>query len=174
MRTTAFYINRKNLDSKFSTDVVRPICKGRYGNYSKGIYGGNYSEKKTLEDGFEIENLTASEIDELRNQVKAKKDRIAADEFESKLKQREAQVNICLSSNPLPIEENTGENPFVAFVVNLSNTPMIEAYHGCGKGTAYLNDNNELIAFHYGYDKPVNAPKVKEIQVDFSGTQICF
>ena len=51
---------------------------------------------------------------------------------------------------------------------------MIEAYGGCGKGTAYVIEGN-VIAFHYGYEQPTNAPvNCEVIRVELSGTQICF
>lgn len=78
---------------------------------------------------------------------------------------------------PVKIIENEHYNPrltSVTHVVNLGESPMIDFYHGCGKGVAYVRDN-QVVAFQYGYTKFANAPEAcKQINVQFSCTQICF
>ena len=168
-----FFINKSNKRNSSSIELIKEAISGKYGVYAKGIYGSNLSQKKLEQNGWELVKLNTDEANNLKSLERKRKARIEKDHYNQKISERAKQVDICISGEPLMIENNEGENPFVSLVVNLSNTHMIDAYHGCGKGTAYVNESGQLVAFHYGYDKPSNAPKLKSIQVSFSATQIC-
>lgn len=93
-------------------------------------------------------------------------------EKSEKLQERAEQIEICLKSNPIEISQKPKE---ICLTANLSGTPMIEAYHGCGKGTAYINDKVQLVAWHYGYEQPSNVPpNTSSVKVELSCTQVCF
>lgn len=172
MKTKTIFLNKKNQKDSSSFSIIEKAINGRYGYYSN--YGGNLSEKKMNEIGYTLVELNTKEVERLEKlQIKRKK-RLEKQYRENKLREREDQVNICLATEPLKIEKNPnfGINP-IEFIVNLSDTPMIDAYHGCGKGTAYVK-NNQLIAFHYGYEQPNNTPTDCEVlQIELSSTQIC-
>lgn len=78
---------------------------------------------------------------------------------------------------PISIIENEHYKPQftpVTHVANLANTSMIDFYHGCGKGIAYVKDN-KVLAFQYGYCRFSNEPEgCERVKIDFSCTQICF
>lgn len=62
---------------------------------------------------------------------------------------------------------NEGGHPCVSSVANLAGTPLIEKYHGCGRGSAMVKDGRVFdIAYDVVYDGWVRC--------DFSCTQICF
>ena len=173
METTVFYNKKNHKDSK-STEIVLPLISGKFGYYSK-LNGQNISEQKLLLHGFKRTTLDTEFINSVRNLENKRYKRIQKQVLHNKLTDRAKQVDICLDATPVKVELNTGENPFVSYVANLAESDMIEAYQGCGKGTAYLNDRNELIAFHYGYDRPYNYPNnSRAFKVELSATQICF
>lgn len=145
-----------------------PAISGRFGDYCKRN-GFNYSTKDMLAAGFEIQNLTTDQVKELNERYNAFQDRIKEEEHQREMQERERNVEICLNCEPLEIGEG---NHLWTHITDITEG-MKEAYHGCGKGTAYIKDG-KIIAFHYGYDKPVNAPKAEFIYVDFSCYQILF
>lgn len=169
MRTLKVFVNR---NETFNPAVVSP-AKGKYGLYCK-INGVNRSEKNMIEMGYLLENLTEDQIKEITATQKAIKDAEQKIYHDKKMSERFESVASCLKSAPVKIIVNTGDNHMVTKVANLTGTEMINQYHGSGKGTAYIN-NNEVVAFHYGYEQPFNAPiNCEAINVQFSGTQICF
>lgn len=169
---TYFYNPKNEKDSK-STDIIRPAINGRYGLYCKSPYGNNYSERAMEKDGWKLVELSKDIVDQLSKLQSKRLNRINRLYTQEKLAQRSEQVNRCLGGPPLQVERNQGGNPFVSHVVNLSDTHMIEAYRGCGKGTAYFNESGELVAFHYGYMQPENAPEGRSLKIQLSATQIC-
>lgn len=167
-----YFLNKKNLKNSKSTNLIYPVISGRYGNYAKTRFG-NQSEKRMLQDGFSLIELSSKEANRIITLETKRSKRLQKEYQAKKLQDRANAIDICLTEKPLDILDNDGGNPFVSYVVNLSGTKMIEAYSGCGKGTAYINEDNKLVAFHYGYEKPKNAPKLKSVRVELSCTQIC-
>jgi hypothetical protein len=88
-----------------------------------------------------------------------------------------------LTCDPVAICENPHYNPRntpVKYVANLSDTNMINHYHGCGEGYAYIG-NGKVWAFRYGrelianeHTNPPAGIEIKRVAVEFSCTQICF
>lgn len=145
-----------------------PVISGRYGAYCRqGRI--NYSEKEMAELGYKIESLTANQVAEYDAKYAAwqKEQREHFQRIE--MEKREKDVDICLNSTPLEIGEG---NDLWNHITNVSEE-MGGAYHGCGKGTAYIRDG-KIIAFHNGYNRPANAPEAEAIQVEFSCYQILF
>ena len=169
----AYFFNKSEKRKSHNYDFIREAINGRYGVYCKSSYGNNYSQKAMEKDGYELVYLSDHEANKLYGLQLKRRMRLENQWKKEKLEARAQQVKICLSGEPLKLELNQGENPFVSQVISLAGTHMIDAYQGCGKGTAYINNNNELTAFHYGYEQPVNAPNTKSITVEFSCTQIC-
>lgn len=161
--------------SASTTSYYQPVVsfkKGRYGIYAV-LNGINRSEKFMVENGFEIKTISKDEASTLMqawNNKNAEQVRLA---HATKMNEREAAIAICLASAPIAISKKEKE---ICPTANLGGTPMIEAYQGCGKGTAYVR-NNEVVAFHYGYEQPFAAlalENVEAIKVELSCTQICF
>lgn len=125
------------------------------------------------ERGYSLETVTKEELKRMEKLAATRSARIAKKTAEYELTQRAEQVAICLAASPIAVRDNDGGNPFVLEVVDLAGTPMIEAYHGCGKGTAYLRDG-ALVAFHYGHRQPTNIPAgTTAVRCELSGTQVC-
>lgn len=162
---------RTSLYFRLDTELYKAYV-GRWGVYAR-YYGSNESEKKMLARGYVLEHLTAVEAAEY-NRLNEEKRKRAAEEYRAEeLKKRFKQVEICLKSDPLPIVPNSFPNPFVPYLAKISDG-MLEAYHGCGKGTAYIRDN-KVIAYHYGYEYPNNIPSsTYAVKVELSCTEICF
>ena len=176
MRTKNIFFNKKNRNNAKESKIIVDVISGKYGYYGK-YYGSNFSQKKLEKEGFELTNLSLIEIEKIKKLEKKRAIRIEKERFVKKINDRSKQVEICLNSKPLVIEENPyfgNGSTVVRFCVNLGETDMIEAYHGCGNGTAYVSDN-KLVAFHYGYEAPSNIPtNCENIRVELSGTQVCF
>lgn len=94
----------------------------------------------------------------------------------------DASVDKILALNvALPIERNPYYNPEVTpirRIVNLSNTSLIDYYHGCGEGCAYIK-NEHVVAFRYyginATNEIANEPTgFEKVYCEFSCTQICF
>jgi hypothetical protein len=87
------------------------------------------------------------------------------------------EIEMTLKCEPVAIVRNEYYNPRltpIKSVANLADTPMIEHYHGCGEGFAYVKDNR-VIAFRYDKRPVANEPKdAKRIPVEMSCTQLCF
>jgi hypothetical protein len=87
------------------------------------------------------------------------------------------EIEATLLCEPVAIVENEHYNPKqtpIKYVASLSETNMINHYHGCGRGVAYVKDG-KVIAFRYGTEPVANEPKCdKSYQINFSCTQICF
>lgn len=170
---TVFINNSKK--EKGLNDFIRPAHSGPYGIYSTSPSGLNYSEKKMKADGWQLMSINHDEFESLIQLELQISQAIQEQYTKQKLQQRADQINICLKSAPIKIEANIGGSLFVSAVANLSGTSMFEAYQGSGKGTAYVNGSNELVAFHYGYEQPENIPaNCKAVRVHLSATQICF
>lgn len=178
MKQVAVFLNRRNLRNANRADFLLPAIPSRWGGFyarSEPPYVVNLSAAKLEERGFQLIDLPKEEVKRLEGLKMKREARIEKRTRELKLQERADAVAVCLAAAPLPVVPNTGGNPFVCSVVNLAGTPMIEAYHGCGKGTAYLSAD-KLIAFHYGYEQPANAPTGDGIEVlrcELSGTQVC-
>lgn len=151
---------------------IFPVLNGKWGQYCKKGRT-NFSTKTMQELGYQIVDINKEQAEAISNQLRADIALQNQQYFNSKLENRYNAVNICLLSKPVKIVKNSGENTLVTHVANLGESGMIEAYEGCGKGTAYIKDNM-VIAFHYGYDKPVNAPNLESVKVELSCTQLCF
>ncbi len=167
------YIKQKT--TGYFPPVVNSI-NGRYGIYAK-VNGINYSDKKMLEDGYEFRDASQEEIAELMSDWKNYHIELQKGFQHQKLQDRQDQINVCLTCEPISITPNeyygNGLTP-VTDVCNLSGTKMIEVYQGCGKGTAYIRENR-LVAFHYGYEQPNNVPTdCNVVRVEMSCTQVCF
>lgn len=170
MKTQTVFVNR---NANFYLPVVVSIMKGRYGSYSQ-VRGINRSEKAMIEMGYSIEQLTRDEMIALSSAHRAAKEAQDKVFYDKKMQERFQCVAACLSNTPVEVIPNTGGNPFISMVANLSDTDMINQYAGCGKGTAYVIDN-KVVAFHYGYEQPSNAPEnAIAVKIEFSCTQICF
>lgn len=156
---------------------ITEVVNGRYGSYARfspyGLGMSNYSEKRMLEDGYEIVSLTKEEATALNEAHRQEVDARNRAEYEQKMADRFDQVTTCLASAPIEIVSNEGGSRFVSAVANIKGG-MEEAYHGCGKCTAYVKDGM-VIAFHYGYDSPSNAPTdCNAVRCECSCYQICF
>jgi len=156
MRTSAYYIKGND---------IHPVISGKYGNYSKQN-GANYSDKQMLNRGYTIQQLTKTQADnillEKYQQLKAQEEK----EYIHKMQSRFDQVEKTLSLAPKPIECLSTSTCFTAKIGDN------EGYEGCGRGTAYIVDNN-IIAWHYGYEKPSNAPNCYHTYIDISCYEIC-
>lgn len=160
MRTKRYFV-KKNGENY-------PVISGRFGDYCKKN-GFNHSEKDMRELGFEIQELTVEQAKELNEKYAAWQSEMNAAAREREMQLRKQSVEICLNCEPLEIGEG---NHLWNHITDISEE-MGEAYHGCGKGTAYIKDG-KIIAFHYGYDRPDNAPSAETKQVEFSSFQILF
>lgn len=170
MKTETVFVNR---NAASHLPVVVSILSGRYGTYSK-VRGINRSEKAMMEMGYRTERLTDDEMFALAAAHKSEKDAQDKIYHDEKMKERFDCVAECLACEPVSVIENEGGNPYVSMIANLSDTNMIDQYGGCGKGTAYVTDN-KVVAFHYGYEQPANAPdNTTAVRIEFSCTQICF
>ncbi len=156
---TKLYFKKKN--------QIVDLLKGRYGNYAK--FFGNSSEKKMQELGFEIVSLTREEVLNYNKLHTLEQEDIKKLAYNQKMQERAEQVSICLKSEPLEI----GDGNHLWGAITSITGDMQEAYHGCGKITAYLKDG-KIIAFHYGYERPDNAPTCEAIKCEVSGMQILF
>jgi|GEM_PF-5442546 len=169
MKTSTYFTRTDNNET-----TIKEAHNGRYGYYAKYL-GYNSSEKSMRESGYDLVRLTKEEATQL---LRAQSARIQAEKEEGrrlKLAARAEQVTISMAGEPFDIEPNIGGSPFVERIANVPAS-LSEAYRGCGKGTAYIKDD-KVIAFHYGYDKPANAPSeniAMPVQVEFSCYQICF
>lgn len=148
---------------------IYPVLNGRYGVYAK-IRCVNMSEKFMLNCGYNITYLTdaeaAAESARYNDYVKALSER---DRIE-RLRLAAECVKICLDSEPLNIG---GGNHLFGHITHIVGGAK-EAYHGCGEGLAYVK-NGQIIAFHYGFARPNNAPNCDYVQpVIFSCYEICF
>lgn len=142
---------------------------GRYGFYAKNR-GVNMSEKTMLSYGYTIQYLTdaeaAAKSARYNDYVKALSER---DRIE-RLRLAAECVKICLESEPLNIG---GGNHLFGHITHIVGGAQ-EAYHGCGEGLAYVK-NEQIIAFHYGFARPNNAPACDYVQsVIFSCYEIAF
>ncbi len=62
----------------------------------------------------------------------------------------------------------------VRFVASLGGTHLIEKYHGCGNGIAFVK-NGYVIDFFYEEDEKIKCPEgAKPLPVMMSCTEICF
>ena len=157
----------KKLGNGFKEIAVQK--KSRYGIYYS-VNGLTYSENRIKDFGFKEFELTKEQIKRIERK-NAKILLMDAIEYnKAKMADRKKQVEICLNSSPVEISTKEGQ---ICPTANLADTPMIEAYHGCGKGTAYIKEG-KVIAWHYGHEKPDNAPDCENVHVDLSCTQICF
>lgn len=156
-----------------TTGEVKPLLSGKYGDYAISN-GFRFGLKKWLGWGYEERMMTREEVEAAGYKYREYEASVAEERRRAKLEARAAQVELC--SVPLPILPNPHYNPLLTpftEVVNLTGG-MLDAYHGAGKGTAYVRDN-AVIAWHYGYDRPNNAPSdCIPIAVELSCTQICF
>lgn len=168
--------NKKELKKSGNYELVFQAHHGSYGYYAQSTYIKK-SKKRMEKEGFILVEEQDERVSKLNSLSRKRKARLEKIWKEKKLKERAIQIELCLKTAAIPIQENeyfgNGLTP-VKSVVNLAGTSMIEAYTGCGKGTAYVR-KNKLVAFHYGYDQPSNAPLNTEIhKVELSSTQICF
>lgn len=172
------FLNKTNLRNPNRHEIVCKAYPSRWGGvYGKSHYDSrvNLSDKKMEERGFRLAEITRQEFKRLQGLEAKRRLRMEAKRLEMELTHRAEAVTICLSAEPLPVVSNEGGNPFVRSVVDLAGTPMIEAYHGCRKGTAYVRGGH-LIAFHYGHRQPHNAPSgdgVTAMLCELSCTQVC-
>jgi hypothetical protein len=139
--------------------AILPAFSGKWGPFAKVERGLNLSEKKLEERGYVLKYLTPEEAQSYYQRVNAQLDEQRAME----LLDRAAQVALCLTCPPVPIFDG---------IAKLKGEPMRDAYHGCGKGTAYIQDGF-VVAFHYGYARPENAPG-EGCKVMLSGNEIVF
>lgn len=171
MKTSTILINADNIIHQPSTGI---IMNGRYGNYAI-INGCNRSLKSAKSNGYREITLPNDIVRAL----------IAAESAHTQLLIKERQckddasraecVDACLKCAPIEISCKIGE---LCPTANLSGTDMISQYKGCGKGTAYVNECNQVVAFHYGYRRPYAAHHIldncRAIRCELSSTQICF
>lgn len=160
MRTKRYFVNEYGKNHL--------VISGRYGSYCK-INGCNFSEKEMQELGYEIQDLTADQATELTEKFAAWQRKISIEARAREMEQRKLSVEICLKAEPLEIGEG---NHLWQHITTISKQ-MEEAYHGCGRGTAYIKDG-KIIAFHYGFEQPENAPVAKAICVELSAHQILY
>jgi hypothetical protein len=166
MKTSNYYVKGNQLTK---------VLSGKYGYYAQ--LNGNVSDKRMIELGFEIKSLNKEQVAKLTEDYRIEQNVLKQKIYDEKMLQRQEQVEICLNSEPIDIIANphygNGFTP-VCQVANLSGSKMLEAYYGCAKGTAYVR-NNKVVAYHYGYEQPINVPNNCEIfRVDFSCNEICF
>ena len=171
MKTSMNFVN-----SNFSLLLFLPILNaksGKYGRYAR-VNGINYSEKRMKELGYDLKAVTKDEISKINSDFRIFNIAVMEEDRQAKLSDRFKQVETCLDSDPVEIVKNEYATSPVAFVANLKDSGMIDAYHGCGKGTAYMKEGY-VIAFHYGYEKPENAPTdCESAKVELSCAQVCF
>lgn len=168
MKTSNYFVKRNSQSEDLASAIA--VISGKYGNYAR-INGINWSEKELAKFNYTIEPLTKNEYNEIISNWKNKIAENVSEYEAQKLYDRSIQIDVCLASAPIEISLKESE---ICLTANLSNTKMIEAYHGSGKGTAYTKDG-KLIAFHYGYQQPDNAPKDCIVaKVMMSCTQVCF
>lgn len=178
MKMQTVFLDRRALRQSTQTDIVRTAYPSRWGgHFARSPYDSRtcYSAAAMRKKGFQLVELPKEEVDRIKKLQTKRIVRMEARTIAYNLEQRAEAVAKCLRAEPIPLQVNEGGNPFVRQVVNLSGTPMIEAYTGCGSGTAYLQ-SGKLIAYHYGHQQPANAPKGEDIQVrrcELSGTQVC-
>ena len=149
--------------------AIYAVLNGKYGVYAKDR-GVNMSEKTMLSYGYTIQYLTnaeaAAESTRYNDYLKALRER---DRIE-RLRLAAECVKICLEAEPLNIG---GGNHLFGHITHIVGGAQ-EAYHGCGEGLAYVK-NGQIIAFHYGFARPNNAPNCDYVQsVIFSCYEICF
>jgi hypothetical protein len=149
------------------------VKNGKYGFYAK-INNLAYSQKRMIELGYIIQDLTKDQYDDLQRQERYQK----KDEFQKEIDARDIMITNCLKCTPINIIESKGGNFMVRYIANTSDSELINQYRGIGKGTAYCK-NNKVHAFHYGYTQPSKAIELvndgyEAVKVEFSGTQICF
>jgi hypothetical protein len=154
---------------------VEPIKSGKYGRYAC-MNGINRSEKFMTENGFSVVTMTNVEVDQRLAIWYRKNSEAARQSEQAEMNGRIETLRISGQSKPVEIRHNAGE---ICKTASLNDTNMIDAYRGCGKGTAYVKDNF-VHAFHYGYRLPVEASLNLElagyiaVRVELSGCQICF
>lgn len=176
--TTLAFVNKKNIRNANRAELVCKAYPSNWGgHYGKSPYDSrvNLSAKKMEERGFILTEITKAEMKRLQGLEAKRAARLQAKSDALELDKRAEAVALCLASEPISMVANVGGNPMVRSVVDLAGTPMIEAYHGCGSGTAYLL-NNTLIAYHYGHRQPANAPTMDGVSVvrcELSCTQVC-
>jgi hypothetical protein len=88
------------------------------------------------------------------------------------------ELEAMLKLPPVAIQANPYYNPIntpIRNVATLTNTYLINFYHGAGKGYAYVVGKN-LVGFTYNEDAEIeNEPKdAEKYHVDFSTCQVCF
>lgn len=153
-----------------SFDDTELIVKSYFNNKDDAFgkrYGKTFSQKRLKDMGYELREMTYAEFQEYeseQNLAIVKSEMIAV---ESNAEQRFESVKFCLEcealemiSNPLVLQMG------VKNVVYLKEGDMFKEYQGRGEGTAYFSEKGDrktyLIAFHYGHDKPSNAPDVND------------
>lgn len=85
-------------------------------------------------------------------------------------------INLTMACGPVRVTENpySGKHNPIKYVANLSDSNMIDHYHGCGEGYAYLNSCGDVVAFRYGIGAIANEPEgLRRVYAEFSCTQIC-
>lgn len=172
MKNSKLVFSNEN-NTGYNIPVVE-ILTGKYGRYAK-LNGINTSEAKMKAEGFSVVTLSLTEIAEKKQLWNDKQSAMSREYEAQKISERKNQVDLCLTSAPIEITKKVGE---ICETADLKGTIMIDAYQGCGKGTAYVNDNNYVVAFHYGYQQPYTQhnilDKCKSFHVELSCTQICF
>lgn len=147
-----------------------PVISGRYGDYCR-LRGIAFSEKEMRKLGYEIQELTPEQALKLSEKYAVRQLELGKAEHERDMQQRKQSVEICLNCQPLEI----GQGNIIWEHITTISKEMLDAYHGCGKGTAYIREG-KIIAFHYGYNQPENAPTedAQVVRVEFSCLQILF
>ena len=123
-----------------------------------------------LNYGYHIEYLTdaeaAAESAKYNDYIKALNER----ERVQRLQYAADCVTKCLEAEPLNIG---GGNHLFGHITHIVGGAQ-EAYHGCGEGLAYVK-NGQIIAYHYGFERPNNAPSCDYVQsIILSCCEICF
>lgn len=151
-----------------ATEIIAAI-NGRYGLYAKRS-GYNYSEKELLKLGFELRTLTQEEVASIQEEQKAFLAQARANRRAIELERRANQVKLCLAGEPIAIGEG---NALWMHITDLVGNHL-EVYTGCGKATAYIR-NGHIIAWHYGTERPANAPECDYVQLcEVSCSQLLF
>jgi len=149
------------------------IRKGPHGEYAYFQYENiSMSMTKALER-YDIKNLTTEQISKIEAEHKALHDKMQAEFYEQKMKERFNCVESCLVCAPLLIELNPNAEQSGIPAIAKIDGEMAKNYKGIGKGMAYIKEG-VVIAFHYGFEQPTNAPKVQTRRVQFSSHEICF
>lgn len=138
---------------------IMPAINGRYGLYARSGRV-NWSAKKLFERGYELRTLTDAEVKTMMTEARARIEENERKAREAELARRAMQVELCLAGEPLKIGEG---NHLWRAITHLTGKHL-DAYVGCGKATAYIVDN-EIIAWHYGDERPANAPKCDYVQL---------